>query len=515
MVDPFAFLGLDRAADERAIKRAYALRLRGARPESDPAGFQALNEAYRFALALARERDEDDAEAFVAVASPALAAPAGFEPAPAPAPPVAPAAAPAQPAVQIAWAVDGPAAGRLPAPPAADDAHALAWDEAAADVGAAPARPDERERLDFAAFFDGLREHAARGDADALRAWLQRQPALWSLTVKAQAGQATMAALHALAPPMPERCFDAVLAFFDMDHVLAGQDPLRLDRLRRRLHVEWLLQDRHELAASLQAAQVPLEVGAERLFALLSGPFRWPVVLLQALPPRRPSEVAAFLRYLQQARVERLPAGFDRRRIAFWQRAGDRSAVTLPRVAVGLARCAALLLLATALDGLRAATGSLTTPVAAVVLLGCALWALYVGWTAVSRWQGLPQDAIAPTAAFWTRLLFIPALCLAACIVRYAPPPAPDGGPVTAALAGSIALAVFAIVLALVRYRRRAGSGPWFAGAGYWRWLVPIFALRGLAALGVLFVHCVAAGAAAAVAIWLADLLKQRVHLRR
>ncbi len=39
-MSPFAALGLDEDADERAVKRAYAQRLRSTRPDEDPEGFR-------------------------------------------------------------------------------------------------------------------------------------------------------------------------------------------------------------------------------------------------------------------------------------------------------------------------------------------------------------------------------------------------------------------------------------------------------------------------------------------
>src|SRR5581483_6645170 len=55
-VNPFAYLGLPRDADERSIKRAYAQRLREVRPDTDAEGFQALHSAYKAALELCRRR---------------------------------------------------------------------------------------------------------------------------------------------------------------------------------------------------------------------------------------------------------------------------------------------------------------------------------------------------------------------------------------------------------------------------------------------------------------------------
>lgn len=511
MIDPFEFLGLARDADERAIKRAYARRLRDTRPETDPAGFQVLNEAYRCALDWAQQRDDADThEDGLPPAMPTAVIASLNDEAPLVAA-EAPQAIADGPVAEVAWTIDAAVLDALA--PLPQNVSEVRWDEAPDAANVAHERARAPEAFDFAAFFAALRETAALGDADALLQSLQREPALWSLTTKARAAQATMAALHAQAPPMPERCFDVVLAFFDMDHVLAGQDPLRLGRLRQRLHVEWqLLHDRRELAADLRSAQPPVTLAVNRLFALLSGPFRWHRVLLQALPPGRPSDVATFLRHLQSARVERLPPAFDRQRIAFWLRAGDRDAVSLPRVAVGFARCLAALLIALITDGVLAAFDTLSVPLTSLTLIGCGLWALYIGWIAISRWQNAPQEPLQASRGFWARLLFIPFLGVAACVLRYALPPGADGAPSPLALGVPVALDVFAIVIALTRYRRRAGSGP-LLGRGYWAWILAVAAIRGVTAAGALFVYSTAAGAAVAMAIWIADLVKQRARL--
>lgn len=60
MPHPLAEFDLEANADERAVKRAYAKRLKVTRPDEDAAAFQALNEAYQMALAYIRWRDAQD-----------------------------------------------------------------------------------------------------------------------------------------------------------------------------------------------------------------------------------------------------------------------------------------------------------------------------------------------------------------------------------------------------------------------------------------------------------------------
>ncbi|QWP75806.1 hypothetical protein J5226_19675 [Lysobacter sp. K5869] len=57
----FARLGLAPTRDEREIKRAYARELKRCRPDEDPQGFQALNEAYAECLRLAQGAGSDEA----------------------------------------------------------------------------------------------------------------------------------------------------------------------------------------------------------------------------------------------------------------------------------------------------------------------------------------------------------------------------------------------------------------------------------------------------------------------
>ena len=54
----WAILGTEPTGDERALKRAYAKRLKVTRPEDDPAAFQELRDAYEYALHIATQKQE-------------------------------------------------------------------------------------------------------------------------------------------------------------------------------------------------------------------------------------------------------------------------------------------------------------------------------------------------------------------------------------------------------------------------------------------------------------------------
>ena len=70
----WAILGTEPTGDERALKRAYAKRLKVTRPEDDPAAFQELREAYEYALRHAHLFAEELPDAQAAEAA-AMAAP--------------------------------------------------------------------------------------------------------------------------------------------------------------------------------------------------------------------------------------------------------------------------------------------------------------------------------------------------------------------------------------------------------------------------------------------------------
>lgn len=217
-------LGVGPDADERAIKRAYAAKLKTTRPEEDPQGFQALNEAYRTALAQCTLRAANSAAAEMATA---LAAserdPHAVE----------------APAVEASQEATPPAdAGRtlpairmmLPTPPL----------QPLASMSQASAQPP---RFDEQAFFGELLARGRNESPDGLRRWLENHEALYSIRLKASL-VVPLAQFLDRSPPMTREHLDATLAFFGLDTVngqtMRLQDVLhRLRRNARRAETDW------------------------------------------------------------------------------------------------------------------------------------------------------------------------------------------------------------------------------------------------------------------------------------
>ncbi|PPU63214.1 hypothetical protein XcodCFBP4690_12500 [Xanthomonas codiaei] len=179
-------LGLTADADARAIKRAYAVRLKTTRPDDDPAAFQQLHETYQAALAYAartERADKDDADE---------------------------ARAGTQTAASTAEALRGDQALRNHAP-----RSLVAYIQD-------PALEAEIER-----WRDGthVQNCAARILAAAqdmtdqsFSAWLSELPEWWSLELRPQIG-------HALAGLMKNRCIPITDATFDLLITSFADDP--------------------------------------------------------------------------------------------------------------------------------------------------------------------------------------------------------------------------------------------------------------------------------------------------
>lgn len=356
-MSPLEWLGLGADADERMVKRAYAQRLRTTRPEDDPEGFQQLHAIYQAALAQCRRAP-------------------------------APATARSTP----------PPALATPAPP-----------RAPADVAATtPFDPD--------GFSTEAIRQATAGDASALQAWLVAQPALWSLQAKARAGQHLFAQLHRQAPPLPPDGLAVLLRFFDMDNVLAGHDPVALQRLQRRMQLAWELQPAHHGALARRLETNPHTL--QRWLRQLSRPFQARQVALVGLIPEASADMARFISRLTGDHPEDLPPSVDLRQARFWPEAAARGQVNRARLLIGGTRCAAALLLAVlvgALLGKLAPTPPATFSflvmawVVGMAAVPCLIWAAWMAWLPFEHWHARPEWL--PARWPWLNLLLVPLLC--------------------------------------------------------------------------------------------------------
>lgn len=232
----FDALGLTSDADERAIKRAYAAKLKTTRPDEDPEGFQALNDAYRAALAWRAMRARGDAPATAAridrreIAEPDASVGHRIEPTEStdPADPDAP--------------IETPAATQTAEPPvfrALFEAPALS-PLPGLSLPTAPTRPAP---FDAAAFFDELLDRSGRMQIEDFRRWLNEHEALYSVELK-DALDAPLVAFLDRSRPMRKTHLDETLRFFGLDTISAKtlrlEQPLhRIRRSARRHEESW------------------------------------------------------------------------------------------------------------------------------------------------------------------------------------------------------------------------------------------------------------------------------------
>ena len=428
------FLGLGPDADERAIKRAYAARLKTTRPDEDPEGFQRLNEAYQAALQWAKQRPARPAPSPVVdlvvdmTVAPSIEAPEPIrEPAPeaeeAPpafeggatfrfeAPPLQPSLPPLPPASRLHVrpaeeegetddAPPPPAPSRLrireappaagmpdtvppvapppsprlrvtdapPLPPPAEDAPP--WRRLRVSSGPvdappdtyAPLPPEDEVPLDPARFHRECLTLAANASRATFEGWLRAQPALWSIVRKAALGRGLFDLLRTQLPPVPEVQFDVIVAFFAIDDVHSGYDPLVVQQLRATLHAAWVAA--RELAGDGEI-EIPVKRGwpvygaarteaalaridqlrREAVVARLAAAYHpellrrwsWWRVFRNLLSRQRVAEVAEAVEQLGDAPGDR----FDPRALRFWRQAADDTRWSWPHTLLAFSRCLA------------------------------------------------------------------------------------------------------------------------------------------------------------------------------
>ncbi len=377
---PYSELDIEPTADERAIKRAYAVKLKQTRPDESPEGFQRLHEAYQAALEHCRS------------VAPAVPPPGPLAATPSPLPTLSGAAA------------DAPA--ELPPAPATETLASVTFD---AD--------------------EFLREAVARADANdpgVLRAWLESREALWSLSLKARVGQRWLALIHQVAPPMPESCFDDMIAFFQLDHASAVSDPLLMAQQSQRMHLAWHLvpERRDALATLLGAATIDARNQTIRKLEWLEQPFRWPVALWRSLIPQTVNTMSnLILRLAGQPPIE-LPPPVNPAQQAFWLQAAHGGPFRRAGAAIIGARIAGALVLGLLIGlGLGAMaitdTGSFGWHLVGVMVAvagGLSVVALvFIAWSQLNGWQR--RFVTTGRASGWLHAAFVPLLALAALMI--------------------------------------------------------------------------------------------------
>lgn len=377
----FELLGLQPDADAASVKRAYARLLRTTRPDENPEAFQRLHAAYKTVLA------QIERKAAMAPHS----VPATIErAAPSPQP-----AAPAPAAASSAFLAHVHAANVM--------APVINLGTLANEV---------------------IRAAVEAENSNALSRWLQGRPEFWSIQVKQQAGQLMLQRLFQQPHAISAESMDALLQFFDLDHVLSGVNPVAIHALRTRQRTlrELLPQNHHELARRVGMMQKgrPDVLLLRKNLALLERPFNWLHTAMASMQSNRGHSLAKLVGVLSNnGRLDELPTSVDRQHATFWFRGAIRGPLlTRQRFMLNSLRAcvwafatllgvAGLGIVAAGTDGIHWSEIARVSGILSASIL--MLWLLFAGCWWFDQWQGLPESA--PSRLPWLRRLAIPALC--------------------------------------------------------------------------------------------------------
>ena len=478
----FELLELPTDADVTSVKRAYARLLRITRPDDNPEGFQRLHSAYKLALAHADKQSK----------------------------PVSHSSA------------DGPTTTK-PAPSDVAPAAAINPTLSAPSQPAAAAAPIIQVNLGTLAN-EIIRVATEAENGNALFRWLEARPEFWSIQVKQQTGQLTLNRLFQNPQAMSSECLNAILRFFDLDHVLSGINALALQQLRVRQSTQWELipNNHHALAqrVGLLRNGRPNVIWVRKYLSLLQQPLGWRPIMWTAFRQGRVHNVGRFVQaLLGGGRFEELPPSIDRHHALFWYRAAASGPITWPRFAIGALRAtvAALLcaLFLVAVIWLSSSTANQTGGDVwrnAVVIIGTAsgsiigLWLLYVGCLWFDYWQGLPESF--PSRRPWLRRAAIPMLCAFGLLFYYADAPY-----------FASPMVFISFIFAVRRFRHRTPKQPKKAPLRIGS-MTPAIAFICIAAVnalshmqGDLDFPIVPVAAAATFCTWFADMWRHRTQL--
>jgi hypothetical protein len=496
----YALLGISTDADTTTIKRAYARLLRTTRPDEDAAAFQRLNTAYQLALAQAAHhpatRPEPPPPAPTIVVNlaiepastsmpPATAHPNSPSAPPAPMeilkPPTPPAPASAEHPVETlrprekARPLAAPASLEVlktstpPTPPSPSAPVEVLKPAASAPKPVArpvevlrPPEPKPIPSVHPKVLAERvIREAAQAEDSNKLSYWLNHSPEFWSLQVKQATGQLLLQLLLREPQPMAAASLDALLHFFDLDHVLSGVNPVALEQLRNKQALQWeMLHDHAAMARRLRILTpkgFPHTMRVRECINLLKQPLNWRQTVTTALTRGKPIHLARIVYALCNAQFTALPQVIDREHARFWFRAAGVSGFNRERLTVSAIRavsialaCAAGITILTMLLSLQnghipsegwQGGGMMFIASFGGILLA---WLALNGASWLDQWQGLPETA--ELRKPWLHRLFIPALAALGLGLDYA-----------AGLQVAASIVTWAtMILALRRFTRRA-----------------------------------------------------------
>ncbi|MEE7545950.1 hypothetical protein HF319_01820 [Xanthomonas sp. Kuri4-1] len=488
-----AALGLAEDADERAVKRAYAARLKVTRPDDDPAGFQQLHETYQAALGWSRqfsalraaentiENRRDDAHALEVLA----AGTSGSTPFPNEAPPAARPDADGSP---------------LPLPSEAHSSTSLAT-----AVPLAMGMPS----IDIAQMQMRILHYAQQQEPELLHAWLLAQPELWSLEHKPEIGTHLQRHLLENEEALSIYSYRVLAEFFDWEQALDATDFCLLQNACTRMHQRWLLQPTgyRELSEALRqrgdgAASV---TNVRKLLSLLGTETSNGALFAAMLWPGRPTRMRRLLDligYVPDGRKP--PPPLYRERASAWYLASERNMFNPIAAMIGTARsliaAAVFFLLCLFLAMLDHNPAPGMSPVLKVGCYGAALivgaWVAWDGFISLLRWQSRHETHPCISHPLLQRF-FIPAIAALATALIAAG---------KTQVAAAIALPL--LVIALARWARRTGKQLELHWGWSWAW-AGIFILKsGIIVVGFLVVYPQATLVVTGIA-WLSDLISQ------
>ncbi|WP_447901558.1 heat-shock protein [Stenotrophomonas sepilia] len=328
-------LGLDASADERAIKRAYAQRLRAARPDEDPVAFQALHEAYQDALLWVRNRTQwQEGSSAEALSTP-------------------------------------PADNSPPGPPALYDSHSptdhmpVLHRPCTFDTDM---RDDVAEQaLNLPRFARLLINTATDADPASFERWLTHRPELWSLADRPRIGDVVLQQLLHQGGPLCESNFDLLSRYFCWDEIRRDIDPYRVRARRSQLHRHWLLQPRNHaaLTAALDRPQDRMSTHeAHARMERLTRPWHWLESTLSACVPGRAGTMRRTMQHLGVHTVRDTLAPLDADQVAFWMAISQPRHFSLPKMQVAIVRCLLGAMIVLAVLAVLALLGDAARPLA-------------------------------------------------------------------------------------------------------------------------------------------------------